>query len=145
MKGQKLLKVCSILMIIGGGILLLFAILAVAGVGLVAAATDLGAGLTAVAILAIILSFAGAAIELVAGIVGVKAANMPSAGKIKAALVLGILVLLISLYNSITTIVADGFGAGIFGLIIGAVLPVLYIVGVIQFKNALIELLGGGE
>ena len=37
------------------------------------------------------------------------------------------------------------FANEIVSLLLGLVIPVLYIVGIIQYKNALLELLGGGE
>lgn len=146
LKGQKMLKVCSILMIIGGALVLVLGVIGLLGIAAVAAAgADLGmaAGET---YSAVIISVVSGAIELAAGIVGVKAAKMPSVGKIKASLIMGLLVALLSLVSSIMNIVSDGFQASdILGLLLGLVVPVLYIVGVIQYKNALLELLGGGE
>lgn len=142
MKGQKMLKVCSILMIIGGGLVLLGAIFLSGLLGLLAAET--GGTLQSLAIVAIIISIAGPAIELVAGIIGVKAAGMPSVGKIKASLILGLLVVLLALFNNIYGFIINGVNVnGIVGLLLGLVVPVLYLVGLIQFKNALIELLSG--
>lgn len=142
MKGQQMLKVCSILMIIGGGIVLLGAIFVSGLLSIIASAAN--GELQALAILAIVIAILGPALELAAGIVGVKAAGMPSVGKIKAALVLGLLVVLLSLFNNIYSFIVDGVDvSAVIGLLLGLVVPVLYLVGLIQFKNALVELLSG--
>lgn len=148
LKGQKMLKVCSILMIIGGALLLLLSIIGLAGVvAAFAVATPEELGMSAGAAYgSMAVGIASAVIELVAGIVGVKAAKMPSVGKIKASLILGLLVAVLSLISSISGIVTSGFtGSAVAGLVLGLVVPVLYVVGVIQYKNALVELLGGAE
>ena len=85
MKGQKMLKVCSILMIIGGAFVALTGILAIAGLSILL--SGLGGAAVAIMTIAVIVGCLGGALELAAGIVGVKAAGMPSVGKIKAAFV----------------------------------------------------------
>ena len=146
LKGQKMLKVCSILMIIGGALVLLISIFGL--VGVIAAASaglDIGMSIGA-AYGAMAIAIVSSAIELVAGIIGVQAAKMPSVGKIKASLIMGLLVALLSLVSSIMSIVSAGFEVSdIVSLLLGLVVPVLYIVGVIQYKNALLELMGGAE
>lgn len=142
MKGQKMLKVCGILMIIGAAFALIVAVLAIIGAAVLLA--DGGGSLLAAAVIAVVISCIGGIIQLAAGIVGVKAANMPSVGKIKAAVILGILVIVLSLYSSIYSIVTDGFAAAdLVSIVLGLIIPVLYVVGVIQYKNALLELLNG--
>lgn len=142
LKGQKMLKVCGILMIIGGVLNLVLGIITVAGLALLLAALEGSFGVLLIAAMAAALL--GGALELAAGIVGVKAAEMPSVGKIKAALILGLLVLILCLFSFISSVVADGFSlSSVVSLIFGIVVPVLYIMGVIQYKNALVALLSG--
>lgn len=142
MKGQQMLKVCSILMIIGGALNLLLAIIVIAGLAVLMAALE-GAG-AALLVAAMVAACLGGALELAAGIVGVKAAEMPSVGKIKAALILGILVVVLCLFNLITNVVSEGFTtSSIITMLLGVVVPILYLVGLIQYKNALVALLSG--
>lgn len=154
LKGQKMLKVCSILMIIGGAISLLVSIL---GLVTLSAAASLGAAMGAnldaelgmsmgAAYAVMVVAIVASGIELAAGIVGVQTAKMPSVAKIKASLILGLVVALLNLAASIYSMVMGGsFANEIVSLLLGLVIPVLYIVGIIQYKNALLELLGGGE
>ena len=143
LKGQKMLKVCSILMIIGAAFVLVFAIVGLLGVAtldVVSGGEVSGTGLY----LGLIVSLIAAAIQLVAGIVGVQAAKMPSVNKIKLSLIFGLLVVVLSLISSISSIVSNGFsGSAMSGLLIGLVIPALYLVGLIQYKNALVALLSG--
>ncbi len=143
MKGQKMLKVCSILMIIGGAFVTLTGILMIAGLSILL--SGLGGAAVAIMTIAVIVGCLGGALELAAGIVGVKAAGMPSVGKIKAALVLGILVIVMALFSNIYTLVtADQITFSSFlSACLGLVIPVLYLVGLVQFKNALVALLSG--
>lgn len=140
-----MLKVCSILMIIGGALALLLSALGFAGVA--AAASLLDGEATAEVTTAYIwlaVAIVASIIELVAGIVGVQAAKMPSANKIKLSLVLGLLVVVISLASSISSIITAGFSTStITSLLTGLVVPVLYLIGLIQYKNALVALLSG--
>lgn len=141
LKGQKMLKVCSILMIIGGALALIVSILGFVGVA--AAATLFEEGIAS-AYLWVTLALVASIVQLVAGIVGVQAAKMPSVNKIKLSLIFGLLVVVLSLVSSIATIVSEGFsGSALTSLLIGLVIPALYLVGLIQYKNALVALLSG--
>ncbi|MEG2072576.1 MAG: hypothetical protein RRY47_05270, partial [Oscillospiraceae bacterium] len=93
MKGQKMLKVCSILMVIFGALALLISILGVLGVGLLAAAAEEGIGMAAT--LMLVVGILGCALEFVTGIIGIKAASSPSVPKIKASLIFGLLVFIL--------------------------------------------------
>lgn len=140
MKGQKLLKVSGVLMAVGGIAALAAGILAILGTADLSVLAD--DALKIVAILAIL----GGAAAFAAGIVGVKAAGMPGVGKIKAALLLGLFSLLLGLISAVCSLVSNAFTFDILTIVCivaGAVFPVLYLVGLIQFKNALVALLSG--
>lgn len=123
--GAGFLKVCGILMIIGGAISLIIAIIAVAGLGLLQ--TALGAELkVGMAWAAVILGFVGAVVELVTGIVGVVNSKKPE--KAKVCIFWGCFVAVISLASAILT-AASGQDFPIASLLLGLVLPVLFIIG----------------
>ena len=144
LKGQKMLKVFSFLMIVFGFIGAVFAVLALTGSIAISAAYE-GMGVLVILSIAAVVA---TVLEIVAGFVGKGAANMPSVGKIKAALVLGVLVLILtlasSIYNIMTTATTGGSQVNnIIGIFTGAVIPVLYLTGLIKYKNALVALMSG--
>lgn len=126
----KLLKVTGIIMIIFGAIGIIVSILAVVGAGAVAALVGSSAGGL---VFAALLSLLGAVLQLVAGIMGAANKNNPAKGG--KCLVLGIIVILLSIAGNITT-VALGGQFNVLGLILGAILPVLYIIGAVQLKKS---------
>ncbi len=123
--GSGFLKVCGILMIIGGVLGLLFAILAVVVI------RQTGSGLNTTANwISVILAFVGCVIELIAGIMGVKYANRPE--KARACMLCGLLVILTSVLSQIISVIAGGeFSVG--SAITGLIVPILYVFG--AFKN----------
>ena len=127
-KGSTLLKVSGILMIIGGGISLIFAIIAIAGIALLAAAGASSGLLYAAGALALV----GAVVELIAGILGVVNCKKPE--KAKTCIVWGVLCALLSVAGVILT-VAGGGDFSIVSLLLGLCLPVLYIIGAITNKK----------
>lgn len=131
-KGAGFLKVTGILMIIGGAIALIVGIIAIAGI---AALAYLSAGLISSGLLyaAGILTVVSAVAELVAGIVGVKNCKRPE--KAGACMVWGIIVAVLCVAGCILT-VAGGSSFPVFSLILGLVLPVLYIIGAAKNKQA---------
>lgn len=146
LKGQKLLKVIGILMIIFGGLSLLFSI----GIGFAAALILVSTIGSAALIMLGALPIVSAALELAAGIVGVSAAGMPSVRKIRTAVVLGVLVLVLSVASlAYSAINSAAMGVNTYTIALdvvsGLVIPVLYLVGVFRYKNALVKLLTGGS
>ncbi len=143
LKGQKMLKVCSILMIIGAALALIVSIMGFVGIAALNAVFEgeiAGFG----TYLLLVVALVSAVVQLVAGIVGVQAAKMPSVNKIKLSLIFGLLVVVLSLISSISSIVNNGFsGSAMTSLLIGLVIPALYLVGLIQYKNALVALMSG--
>lgn len=133
-QGSKMLKVTGILMIIGGALALVIAIIAVIGIAAAAslAAGALGGGIIALAVIASILSLLGGGIELVAGILGVKNWNQPA--KAQSCIVFGAIIIALSVLSNILNL-ASGSEFNLFSLLLGLVLPVLYLIGAVQLKN----------
>ena len=124
MKGQKLLKVTSILMIIGG-------VIAAIGISALVALAESaeGTGLLYASSAIIIVS---SIIEFIAGIKGVGACSAPqkAAACVKWGIVIGILY--------IASMVIGLIGGGqfsIINLVLNLLLPGLYSYGAVQMKN----------
>lgn len=131
MKSNGLLKVVGILMIIGGSVLTIIGIIAAAGVGLVAAALGSEANMTLLLVSAILLLLNGI-VTLVAGILGV--ANAAKPAKAGSCIVFGVLAVILAVLSSILN-VAGGNNFSPVNLLIGLVLPVLYLIGAFQNKK----------
>lgn len=133
-QGSKMLKVTGILMIIGGALALVIALIAVIGIAAAAslAAGALGGGIIALAVIASILSLLGGGIELAAGILGVKNWNQPA--KAQSCIVFGAIIIALSVLSNILNL-ASGSEFNLFSLLLGLVLPVLYLIGAVQLKN----------
>lgn len=133
-QGSKMLKVTGILMIIGGALALVIALIAVIGIAAAAslAAGALGGGIVALAVIASILALLGGGIELAAGILGVKNWNQPA--KAQSCIVFGAIIIALSVLSNILNL-ASGSEFNLFTLLLGLVLPVLYLVGAVQLKN----------
>ena len=128
MKGKQFLKVTGILMIIGGGLGIIFSLIAIAGV---AALAYLGADMGAL-IFSSVLAIVGAVIELVAGILGVKNCDKPE--KANTCIVMGALVAVLTVVSMIVNAVAGG-SFSVLSLVTGLVLPGLYIAGAVMNKK----------
>lgn len=128
MKGHKFLKVTGILMIIGGAlatILGIIAVLSVAALAYIASAHSEATMLYASTILFLVSGI----VELIAGIIGVLNAEKPQ--KAKVCIVWGALVAVLSVAGTILG-VAGGGDFSAFSLVLGLVLPVLYIIGAVK-------------
>ena len=128
-KGAGFLKVTGILMIIGGSLSIITALVAIIGV---AALIALGAG-TALLYAAGILSILSAAAQLIAGIIGVKNCKRPE--KAQSCITWGIIVAALCVLGSLLTVIGGG-SFPIFSLLLGLVLPILYIIGAVKNKQA---------
>ena len=130
-KSNGFLKVAGILMIIGGVFSIIFGVLAVIGVGALAAAygAEINMGLLMVAWM---LGLVSGLVSLIAGIIGAKNANKPE--KAMTCIVFGGLTVLLSILGSILN-VAAGSQFSVAGLITGLVVPALYLIGAFQNKN----------
>ncbi len=131
-KSNTLLKVAGILMIIGGSIGIILGIIAVLGVGALAIALGSEASL-GLLMFAAILTLVSAVVSLIAGIVGVKNAAKPE--KAGLCIVFGVLTAVLAVLGNILS-VAGGGAFSTMGLVTGLLLPVLYLIGAFQNKNA---------
>ncbi|MGI5849511.1 MAG: hypothetical protein ACOX8Q_05540 [Christensenellales bacterium] len=134
-KSNGFLKVTGILMIIGGGLGIILGIIAVLGVSLLVAALGAEADLGLLTFAAV-LSLVGAAVSLVAGILGVANAAKPE--KATVCIVFGILTAVFSVLGNILT-AAGGGDFSVISLITGLILPVLYLIGAFQNKKRATE------
>ena len=130
-KSNGFLKVTGILMIIGGVFTIVFSILAVVGVGALAATLGTEADLGLLMVSSIIGLISGV-VSLIAGITGAKNANKPE--KATACIAFGCLTVLLSILGSILNVVG-GNQFSVLGLITGLIVPALYLVGAFQNKK----------
>ncbi len=121
-QGKGFLKVCGILMIIFGGISIVLSLIAFAGVSVLVA---LGAK-AGVLYLSCVFSLVSAVAELVAGIIGVK--NCGDTSKAGVCMAWGIVVAACCVLGQVISVIGGG-KFSVFSLILGLVLPVLYIIG----------------
>lgn len=128
MNGHKFLKVTGILMIIGGALSAILGIVAVLGVAALAyiASAQTEAGMLYASTILLLIS---GVVELIAGIIGVINAEKPQ--KAKACIVWGVLVAILSVAGTILGVVG-GSDFSVSGLVLGLVLPVIYIIGAVK-------------
>ena len=128
MNGHKFLKVTGILMIIGGALSAILGIVAVLGVAALAyiASAQTEAGMLYASTILLLIS---GVVELIAGIIGVINAEKPQ--KAKACIVWGALVAILSVEGTILGVVG-GSDFSVSGLVLGLVLPVIYIIGAVK-------------
>ncbi|NLB43153.1 MAG: hypothetical protein GX815_13045 [Clostridiales bacterium] len=131
--GNKFLKVTGILMIIGGSLGIIIGIIAVVGaLGL----NLLSEGETVLLVWGSVAVLMSAIVSLIAGIIGVKNAAKPE--KAQICIVFGVITALFAVLGSLMTVLGGGkFNAG--SLIIGLLLPVLYLIGAFQNKSLIVN------
>ena len=132
--GKGLLKVSGILFIVFGGISLLLGVLALAGLMMPGGAQMVeqttGVSATTVIIGAILIVVI-AAVNITAGILGVKNANKPE--KAQTCFIVAVVLLVIIIVNSVISVSTGQFN--IVSIVIQFVLPVLYLLGAIKNKE----------
>lgn len=126
-KGKTILKVVGILLIIGAGLSIILTLIAMATIP---ALLMLG-GLGIIAILALLLSLVMGALQLVAGIMGVKYCDDVS--KAKTVVVFGGILIGIAALNLILALVSNEFS---FSNITSLVLPALFLYGGLQNQKS---------
>ena len=131
MKGQKFLKVTSILMIICGVIGAIGGVIAILGISALAAFMESTEGTGLLYASALILTLASV-IEFIAGIKGVGACNAPH--KAAACIKWGVIIAVLSIISMIIG-VAGGGKFNITSLILNLLVPGPYIYGAVQMKN----------
>lgn len=129
-KGTGFLKVTGILMIVGGGISIIMGIIAALSVA--ALAYIAGGDSSALLYASVVLMLISAVAELVAGIIGVVNCKKPE--KAGVCIAWGIIVAVLSVAGTILNSVGGGTFS-VFSLILGLVLPVLYIIGAVFNKK----------
>lgn len=131
MKGQKFLKVTSILMIIGGVLGAIVSLMSILGVGALTALAGSAEGMGLLYV-SLIVAIVDCVIEFIAGIKGVGACSDPR--KAEGCMIWGILVAVLCIVSMILGMVGGG-KFSITSLILNLVVPALYIFGAVQMKN----------
>jgi len=128
MKRNTFLFVMGLLLIIFGGIGIVFGLIALLGVGLLSAA-----GLNiALLWLSAILYLVGAVVSFIAGILGVANAAKPE--KVQICIVFGVLAVVASLLGTILNVVG-GNSFDLVSMLLGAAPPVLYLIAAFMGKK----------
>lgn len=132
--GGSLLKVTGILLIIFGGIGLISSLITIIAIPLL-----LSEGYGSIIILSVVVSTIISALNVIAGILGVK--NSYEISKAGICKTFGIILIVIQIINSIfsfysNSVQGKGVGMVIFSLIIGLILPILYFLGASKNINA---------
>ena len=130
-KGSGFLKVTGILMIIGGGISIIMGIIAALGVAALAYISD-GRASPALLYASVVLMLVSAAAELTAGIIGIINCKKPE--KAGICMAWGVIVAVLCVASTILNS-AGGGSFNVFFLMLGLVLPVLYIIGAVFNKK----------
>lgn len=130
-KGSGFLKVTGILMIIGGGISIIMSIIAVLGVAALVYISD-GEASSAMLYASVALMVVSAVAQLVAGIIGVVNCKKPE--KAGVCMAWGVIVAVLCIAGTILNSVGGG-SFSIFSLVLGLVLPILYIIGAVFNKK----------
>lgn len=130
-KGSGFLKVTGILMIIGGGISIIHSIIAVLGVAALVYISD-GEASSAMLYASVALMVVSAVAQLVAGIIGVVNCKKPE--KAGVCIAWGVIVAVLCIAGTILNS-AGGGSFSILSLVLGLVLPILYIIGAVFNKK----------
>lgn len=129
--GIKMLKVSSILLIIGGAIATIMGVVSLLGVGALHAI--FGEDIPIILLYAVAgLALASGILTLVAGIVGLGACKNPE--KSGTCIILGVIVVIFTVIGQVLSMQA-GNQFDITLIVIGLLLPVVYIVGASQVKK----------
>ncbi len=126
-QGSRLLQVTGILNIIGGGLSIVLAVLA-----LVAALALLGGVGAMIILAAVAVTLIAAVVQLVAGILGAK--NWQQPDKAMPCIIFGIIIIVMVGISTIMNLFS-GTGLNYFSLVLGLALPILYLIGAFQLKG----------
>ena len=132
MKGQKLLKVTSILMIIGGIIAAIAGVIAILGVSALAVLSGNAEG-TGLLYASSILVTVASVIQFIAGIKGIGACSAPQ--KAASCIKWGIIIAVLSIISMIIGLIGGG-EFSIVSLVLNLLLPGLYIFSAVQMKGS---------
>lgn len=131
--GKGFLKVVGILLIVFGAIGIILSVITLIGGGVAAAYLDADIG--AMVIVTGIISLLGALLNLVSGIFGVKFCAAIDKAKLLMifAIAMGAVQVIAFIFN---LLLAQAIVTGIISLIIGLVLPALFLIGALKNKQA---------
>ena len=132
MKGQKILKVTSILMIIGGIIAAIAGVIAILGVSALAVLSGSAEG-TGLLYASSILVTVASVIQFIAGIKGIGACSAPQ--KAASCVKWGIIIAVLSIISMIIGLIGGG-EFSIVSLVLNLLLPGLYIFSAVQMKGS---------
>ncbi len=132
MKGKNFLKVTGILMIIGGAISAIVGLIALIGT-LALSSLLTGSGLLGWMIIGSVFCLLSGVAELIAGIFGVSHCEKPE--KAHTCLLWGCIVVGLCVLGNIFNVIG-GSSVSIVSLLLGLVIPALYIYGAVQNKNS---------
>ncbi|MCB6203879.1 hypothetical protein [Extibacter muris] len=132
---RTILKVTSVLQIIGGILSIILAVLSIVGGGLLGAASSNASGLaqsagvltTGMLMVLGVIVLLGGIFSLVCGLFGLKGSN-GSKGKLKAALVLGWISLVLSIVSVIGDIAGGADTKEMLSMVYSLLIPVLFVV-----------------
>lgn len=128
--GQKLLKITSILMIVGGIIAVIVGVIAVIGVSALAALSGSAEG-TGLLYASSILVTISSVIEIIAGAKGLKACKTPeNAGK---CVIWGIVIAALSIVSMVIGLIGGG-DFNVMNLVLNLLVPGLYVYGAMKTK-----------
>lgn len=130
-KSNTLLKVTSILMIVGGVLGILVGLLYALGAGGLALVAGEGGAVAAI-LLTTVFTLLSMSLNVAAGIVGVVNANKPH--KAKTCIVFGGIIIGLTVLGGLVNM-SQGNGFDVLGLLVGLVLPGLYMAGAFQNKK----------
>lgn len=133
MNGQKILKVTSILMIVGGIIAAITGVIALLSISTLAALSGSAKG-TGLLYASSILVTLASVIQLIAGIKGLGACS--DSQKAASCIKWGIIIAILTIISMIIGLVGGGTFS-ITSLVLNLLLPGLYVYGAVQVKNSI--------
>ena len=133
MKGQKILKVTSILMIIGGIIAAILSVIGILGVSALVAMAGSAEG-TGLFYASFILAVAASIIEFIAGIKGIGACSAPQ--KAASCIIWGFFIAGLSIASMIVALIGGG-EFNIITLVLNLLLPGFYVYGAMQMASSI--------
>ena len=131
MKGQKVLKITSILMIIGGVIAAISGVIIILGISALAVLSESPEGLGLLYASTIIVIVASV-IQFIAGIQGIGACSAPQ--KAASCVKWGMIIVILTIISIIIGLVGGG-EFSITSLILNLLLPGAYVYGAVQMKG----------
>lgn len=131
MQGQKVLKITSILMIIGGVIAAIAGVVAILGISALAVLAESTEG-TGLLYASSILVTVASVIQLIAGIKGIGACSAPQ--KAASYIKWGVIIAGMSVVSMMIGFIGGG-EFSLTSLILNLLLPGLYVYGAVQMKN----------